>query len=433
MPAWSGARSADGGRTSGSCRSRWSFCEGRSPLPSVAAEPSHDRRSHPLVVTTSARRLPTQREGSTFAYVVLLAVGAVDAAGYSIIAPVTPAIARSTGAGPGLIGVVVASFALGSVVASVLAAVGVKRGRTTRVLMISLTMAALGSLGFVFGDGLIVYFVSRFLMGMGAGGVWMGITFNVLERYPGQEYLCMSRVFAAYAVGGLVGPLIGSLGGIARPFTVYFVLVLVAGVLVAVMGESHSTRSFDTDRSALRLPAFWLAAVGLLFAVVGLGMVDGVLPLHFGSQLSQGEIGVFYAAMAVVVATSSALAGRFRPKYALAAAVGLMTFGIAVAGATREVPAWIVALAVTGAGIGLANTGSIGVLLEGVPTERIVTAMVVWSQIGIVGYFIGPLAGGFIAQTIGYQAIGLVPLLAAVPVLILAIRMPRTTPSGTTR
>ena len=205
-------------------------------------------------MTTSAQRLPTQREGSTFAYVVLLAVGAVDAAGYSIIAPVTPAIARSTGAGPGLIGVVVASFALGSVVASVLAAVGVKRGRTTRVLMISLTMAALGSLGFVFGDGLIVYFASRFLMGMGAGGVWMGITFNVLERYPGQEYLCMSRVFAAYAVGGLLGPVLGSLGGIARPFIAYFVLVLVAGVLVAVMGESHSTRSFDTDRSALRLP-----------------------------------------------------------------------------------------------------------------------------------------------------------------------------------
>src|SRR5438876_1784625 len=179
MPAWSGARNADGGRTSGSCRSRWSFCEGLSQLPFVAGEPSHDRRSHPLVVTTSAQRLPTQREGSTFAYVVLLTVGAVDAAGYSIIAPVTPAIARSTGAGPGLIGVVVASFALGSVGASLFAAVGVKRGRTTRVLMISLTVAALGSLGFVFGDGLIMYFVSRFLMGMGAGGVWMGVTFNV--------------------------------------------------------------------------------------------------------------------------------------------------------------------------------------------------------------------------------------------------------------
>ena len=381
-------------------------------------------------MTTTAQGLSTRRDGSSFAYVVLLTVGAVDAAGYSIIAPVTPVIARSTGAGPGLIGVLVASFALGSVIASVLAAFGVKRGRTTRVLLISLTMAALGSLGFVVGDGLVVYFGSRFLMGMGAGGVWMGITFNVLERYPGQEYLCMSRVFAAYAVGGLLGPVLGTLGGIARPFIAYFVLVLAAGVLVAAMGESHSTRSFDTDRTALRLPGFWLAAVGLLFAVVGLGMVDGVLPLHFGSQLSQTEIGMFYAATAVVVAAASAFAARFHPRHALAAALGLMTLGIALAGATGDVPAWIGALAITGAGIGLANTGSIGVLLEGVPTERIVTAMVVWSQIGIVGYFIGPLAGGFIAETTGYPAIGLVPLLAAVPVLILAIRTRRATPSS---
>lgn len=353
---------------------------------------------------------------------VLLAAGAVDAAGYSIIAPVTPAIARSTGAGPAPIGVLVASFALGSVGASVLAAAGVKRGRTTRVLMISLTMAALGSLGFVFGDGLIVYCVSRLIMGVGAGGVWMGITFNILERYPGQEYLCMSRIFAAYAVGGLVGPVLGSFGGIARPFVAYFVLVLVVGVLVAVMGESHSTRSFDTDRSALRLSEFWLASAGLLFAVLGLGMVDGVLPLHFGSQLSQTEIGVMYAATSVVVANSSALAARFRPRQALAAALGLIIVGIAVAGATGEVTAWIAALVVTGGGIGLANTGSIGILLEGVPTERIVTAMVVWSQLGIVGYFIGPVAGGLVAQTAGYRAIGLVPLLGAVPVLALVNR-----------
>ena len=30
-------------------------------------------------------------------------------------------------------------------------------------------------------------------MGMGAGGIWMGITFNILQRYPGQEYLCMEQ------------------------------------------------------------------------------------------------------------------------------------------------------------------------------------------------------------------------------------------------
>ncbi len=373
-------------------------------------------------MATSARGVSAQRDESNFAYLVLLCVGAVDAAGYSIIAPVTPAIARSTGARPGLIGALVASFALGSIVASLLAAVGVKRSRSTRVLMISLVMLALGSLGFVVGDGLGVYFIARCLMGMGAGGIWMGITFNILQRYPGQEYLCMSRVFAAYAVGGLVGPALGSFGGIARPFSIYFVLVLLAAVLVAVMGESRSTRSFDTDRSALRLPAFWLSSVGLLFAVLGLGIVEGVLPLHLSSQLSQSGIGSLYAAMSVIVAIAAALAARLRPRHALVAALALIVVGITVVGVGRQVPVWVIALAVVGVGMGLANTGSIGVLLEGVPTERIVTAMVVWSQLGIVGYFIGPIAGGFVAETLGYRAIGLVPLLGTIPVII-AIRL----------
>jgi MFS family permease len=373
-------------------------------------------------VTTPAAGSTARHDRATFAYVVLLTAGIVDAAGYSIIAPVLPGIARSTGAGPALIGVLVASFAAGSVLASLLAGAGVKRGWSTRVLLLSLALQFLGALGFVLGHGMSVYLLSRFVMGMAAGGVWMGITFNILARYPGQEYLCMSRIFAAYAVGGLVGPALGSLGGIARPFEVYLVLVLATGVLVAVMGESRSARSFDTDRSALRLRAFWLASAGLLFAVLGLGIVDGVLPLHFGSQLSQSRIGLLYAAIAVVVAAASAMAARLRPRSALVAALGLIVVGIAVAGAAmHQVPVWVAALTVTGAGIGLANSGSIGVLLEGVPTERIVTAMIVWSQLGIVGYFIGPLAGGFVAQTAGYRAIGLVPLLAAVPVLLLAI------------
>lgn len=62
-------------------------------------------------------------------------------------------------------------------------------------------------------------------------------------------------------------------------------------------------------------------------------------------------------------------------------------------------------------------TGPAGVLLESVGTERIVTALVVWSQLGIVGYLMGPLAGGVAAQEFGFAAIGLVPAIAAVPLV----------------
>jgi hypothetical protein len=44
------------------------------------------------------------------AYPLLLALGALDAAGYSVIVPVAPAISAEAGAGPAAIGLLVASF-----------------------------------------------------------------------------------------------------------------------------------------------------------------------------------------------------------------------------------------------------------------------------------------------------------------------------------
>src|SRR5712691_2341980 len=139
----------------------------------------------------SARSATRQR----LTYPALLALGALDAAGYSVIAPVTPAIAHATGAGPVLIGALVASFPVGIMIGFAVAARGVKRGLSTVVLLGSLALVGVGCFGFIAGQGLGTYFVARFVMGLGSGGLWMGVTFGTLERWPGQEYVCMSRVF----------------------------------------------------------------------------------------------------------------------------------------------------------------------------------------------------------------------------------------------
>jgi hypothetical protein len=43
--------------------------------------------------------------------------------------------------------------------------------------------------------------------------------------------------------------------------------------------------------------------------------------------------------------------------------------------------------------------------------------MVLWSQLGIAGYLAGPAVGGAVAEAFGFQAVGLVPLAVAVPLL----------------
>jgi hypothetical protein len=102
----------------------------------------------------------------------------------------------------------------------------------------------------------------------------------------------------------------------------------------------------------------------------------------------------------------------------LAIATVLMTVSIALGGATEMVGLWILVSILLGLGLGAGEAGSLGVLLESIGVDRIVLAMVVWSQVWAVGYLVGPAIGGGVAQALGYGALGLVPLAASAFVFV---------------
>ena len=301
------------------------------------------------------------------AYPLLLGLGALDATGYSVIVPVLPAIADGTGAGPATVGLLVASFPAGMILGFALAGWLVRR-RGARVLLTgSLVLVAVGAAGFILGDSLAVYFPARLLMGMASGGLWIGVIFDTIDRWPGQEYVCMSRVYAAYAVGGLIGPVLAVFDGVHGPFLAYLVLLLLALPLVVLVGEPTRRRELMADRTALRTRGFWVASAGILFAVLALGVLEGVLPLHFAERLGQTEIAGLYVGTSIVVAVSASAAAGARPRPLVLAAVLLVVAGISLAGIAAHVPAWLLALLLAGVGIGIANTASLGAARRGCP------------------------------------------------------------------
>lgn len=357
-------------------------------------------------------------------YLILLGVAALDAAGYSIIAPVVPAIADETGAGPGVIGALVGTFAVGQLLGFPLAGRGVQRRHASFVLVTSLVLMLVGDLGFVLGDSLAVYFPARLLQGIGAGGLWMGVSFAILERFPGEELRRLSGVLAAYSVGAIAGPAMGAVGGIRGPFLVHLAAVLLAAVAIAAIGAPRERAQFGSDRAALRTAGFWLASAGILMVALGYGALDGPLPLHFADRLGQGEIAALYVIGALVLGASAVAAARGAPRPMLVAAAVVITLGIALAGMTDTVPWWLGAIALASVGLGIGETGALGILLETVGPERIVLAMVVWSQVWAVGYLAGPAAAGAVAESLGFAAIGLVPLVAALIVFAAFVLSP---------
>jgi predicted MFS family arabinose efflux permease len=355
------------------------------------------------------------------AYLALLAVSAADATGYGVIAPVLPAISRTTHAGPGLIGVLVSALGLGAVVGYALAGPGIQRFGASAVLVASLLLAGVGTLGFIVSHSLAVYVVARVLQGVGSGGIWIGATVAVIERFPGEEYRRLTGVLGAYSVGTILGPVLGAAGGIRPPFAIYLALLVPAGVAAALVRAPGGARPVGSDRAALVRPGFRLASAAILMAALALGTFEGPLPLHFGVRLSQAEIGALFAASSVVVGAFSVAAGRLRPVVALWVGAPLLVGGIAMAGATNGVVPWIVTVGVASVGFGLTEAGSMGVLLEGVGRSGIVLAVVVWSQLWAGGYLVGPAAAGVVVQALGYAAVGLVPLAGLVLVLAAAI------------
>lgn len=350
-----------------------------------------------------------KRTGSAPAFLILLAVAGLDSAGYSVIGPVLPALAHRTGASPAVAGLVVAAFPLAMLLGFVPTGSVMNRlgGRST--LLVGLGITAAGTTGFVFAHSLVSYAISRAVMGVGSGGLWMGVALCTLERWPAEGYMRMSRVFAGYSVGALLGPALGSLGGTRSPFLAYLVLVVLAAMLVARLPSSPSRQAVRRDRQALSRPGFWVAAIGIGFSYLSLGVLDGALPLHLAEHLSQAEIAGAYAGVGLIVGVGAVIAGHLDFRVALAVGVVVVTCALEVVGVTNAVVAWLPSLAIVGLATGLTQTGSTGALLEAVPLERMVSAMVVFSQMSVVGYFLGPVVGGVLGETIGYRAIGLLP------------------------
>jgi MFS family permease len=348
-----------------------------------------------------------------FAFATLLALGALDATGYGVMAPVAPELARETDAGPGVIGALVTCFALGQLVGYPLFGELQRRRGATRVLTVALVLIAVGDAAFLAGGGLAVYFPARALQGIGAGGMWIGVVFGMMERFPGEEYRRVTALLGAYSLGGVAGPALGAVGGIRGPFAVHLGLVVAAGAALAVLRLPSDKGELGSDRGVLRSRGFLLACAGVALVALALGTLEGPLPLHFGTRLSQGEIGLLFVFTAVLVLVATVLAGRARPQPMLALSLVLLPAGIAVAGATDGVWLWVIAVSITAVGFGAGQAGALGLLLAAVGVARIVLAMVVWSLAWGTGYLAGPAVSGAVAETLGFGAVWIVPAVAA--------------------
>jgi MFS family permease len=377
--------------------------------------PTADQRSGADYSGVAASRHLRRRR----VYPILLLLGAVDASGYSVIAPVIPTIARQARVGGGITGALVACFGFGQLVGLVLGGVVLQRRSTAATLGLSLALVVLGDVAFLAGGGLAVYFPARALQGVGAGGLWLGVTIGVIERFPDRGLPRLLGILTAYSIGGVAGPVLGTLGGIRGPFLAHLILVVVCIATVGQLGAPHVRVAADrrTGLREVRSGPFLVASLGVLAVATDLATLDGPLPVYLAVKLSQAQIGLLYAVAAVMLGISAMTTSRLPQRRCIGAGVLISCVGLTALGLSHHVLLWIAAVVVTGLGLGLAEGGSLGLLIGSSDEQGIILVTALWSQFWACGYLFGSaLAGGAVTE-FGYAASGLVP--AAVTVLAL--------------
>ncbi len=327
-----------------------------------------------------------------------------------MLAPVLPEIGQQTGTGPGVAGALVACFGLGQLIGYPFAGFLGQRHGASWTLRLSLVLLLVGDAAFVLGDGLAAWFPARAVQGLGAAGLWIGVSFAILELWPDQAYQRISGALAAYSAGAVAGPAMGAVHGIRWPFVLHGLVTAAAFIPVLALGAARTRARVGADRSVLRTRAFAVSASGIVLIALTIGTLDGPLPLHLSDRLGQTGIAALYVLTAVVVAAGAMGAGRMRPVAALVVAAVTVPIGIALVGATGSIGPWVTGLTVAGVGFGLGEAGALGILLAAVPRERIVTAWVTSAQLWAAGYLVGPAVAGLFAEAFGFAVIGVVPL-----------------------
>jgi len=195
---------------------------------------------------------------------------AIDLVGFGIILPVLPLYAERYGASPATIGALLASFSVAQLLfAPVWGAVSDRIGRRP-VLVVSLVGTAVGSLVTGLAGSLPLLFAGRLLDGASGASVSVAQASAADLAGPDQRARLFGLLGAAFGVGFVAGPAIGSLAALVDARLPFFVAAALAGINALVA----TRRLPETNPRHISAPADRPMAVADGFGAEGMGGLD---------------------------------------------------------------------------------------------------------------------------------------------------------------
>jgi MFS family permease len=376
--------------------------------------------------------------------------------GFGIVAPILPLFARSFGVSYEAASLLISAFAFARLIIDPVAGPLVDRWGERAVSIVGVLILGVST----FLTALAPTFTLAVIL-RGAGGAGSSMLFAALYSYllkvvPSERMgrtfgLLYGSVNIGLIAGGPLGGAIAHFGGLKAPLFTYAGLCVLGALLYlrymreppprtaaaiagdhAVEGDSVMRARIREIGSLLRQPAFLLVlALNFTFFWIAAGGYDTMVPLFAGEHLGLSTIGVG-AMFGITVCTELLV---LYPSGSLADRIGrrpILVPGLLGLGAFMAAIGWTTGPVSLGIVVGLVGlcSGSVAPLppsmLSDVVPGGTGTSVGVFRFAGDLGFVLGPVVGGVVANAAGFRwAFAVVAMLPALVALLVA-RSPET-------
>jgi DHA1 family tetracycline resistance protein-like MFS transporter len=369
----------------------------------------------------------------------------VYAAGTAAVLPVLPFHIREMGGSPLILGIIIASEALGQFASAPLFGQLSDRLGRKSVLLLCQSIAALSLLLLALAPNLVVILIARAIFGFTVGNISVTAAYIADHSSPDNRRQAMGIMMGAAGLGGIIGAgLSGLLSEISlnAPILASFVLVLFALLVTSLTLENDRPAERETGerpsfKAILAAPAIRLIVMVMMFHFFAYGMYMSQMPVFLGDTfiwdghaftakelsyliMADGAVNIF-AQLVLMGWLSKYLTER----QLILVLFALLAIGFVTAGLASSIPVLLLAVFLISTGDALAKPTYMAALSNRVPTNRQGIVLGAAQSLVALADITSPVIGGFILGFALYGIwIGVAIATAMIGALIVASRFP---------
>ncbi len=337
-----------------------------------------------------------------------------DVVFFAAIAPLLPDYVSEFGLSKVEAGILTASYAAGTLLASLPAGLLATRLGPRRTVIIGLLLLGVASLAFGFVEQILLLDAARFSQGVAGALIWSGaLSWLMTTAPPGRRGAVIGTALGAAVAGALFGPALGALAaevGTEPVFGAVFGVAFVLAALAARLPDSRVPESQSLRQVVATMGSRPILVATAFVAIpsVMFGAVEVLLPLRI-DELGGGHalIAGGFIAGAGLEATLAPISGRYSDRAGrrrpLVAGLLICAIAMALVGVGQTLGVVMIALIATSLGAGACFAPALAMLSEAAEGSSLHQGYaaglsnMAWAS----GQVVGGVAGAGVAGAVG--------------------------------